>query len=98
MKNELPKLELGMIINAIQCATCKQMAALDPRTPILVRSKEELLAAALQIHASTGIVCGDPVLTVPYTPAFMDVRMFRVADDNANKKANGNGGGGSLLL
>ena len=98
MKNELPKVELGMIMNAVQCATCKQMAMLNPQTPILVRSKEELLIAALQIHAGTGIVCGDPVLTIPYTPAFMDVRMFKVADDNAINKANNNGGGGSIII
>lgn len=84
-----------MILNAMQCATCKQMAIPSPQAPILVRSKDELIAAATQIHGNTGIICGDMKLVVPYTPALMDSRMFAIADQNAVDLADRhrNGGG-----
>lgn len=52
----------------IQCETCKQVFAMPPNFAIDVEAVETLAEGT---HAGSGIVCGQPLLTVMYVPSLI---------------------------
>lgn len=78
----------GFILNAMKCQACRAEIVCQP--PIICSTEEALVEAVNAVHASSKLICSEPMIIATYTNCLISDALIE-ARAKAMAASNGNG-------